>query len=144
MPWFGAAGQEGRFLLHGGGDDGRIRIAVCTSGHRRDEVSGRFMVFGAAKVDDGARNGVFASGETLSVKVERRDGTDPQSNSRNLMDALTGEFQSTSMKNKQKSIVIYFDLCDSFPRHRHRTDVLSHRCVDLLRLLSVCGERQEH
>lgn len=32
------------------------------------------LVFGAEKVNDGARNGVFASGETLSVKVERRDG----------------------------------------------------------------------
>ncbi len=41
------------------------------------------LVFGAEKVNDGARNGVFASRETLSVKVERRDGADPQSNSGN-------------------------------------------------------------
>ncbi len=39
-----------------------------------------------------AHNSAFTSAEMLPVKLERRDGTDPQSSSGGLMGVLTGEF----------------------------------------------------
>lgn len=47
------------------------------------------LVLGEGNDMNGARNSAFASGGTLPVKMQRRDGTDPQSSSGGMMGALT-------------------------------------------------------